>query len=132
MNFNNIKYHIYISKMSSLAEFIPIELVNHILSFRPRHPVAELIKKRPNIMYHIVSGETMYSPDIIEGKYYSKLKAKKEFEYFMADTDYINDIFEIGLYEVYLDTYMYYGMRTTRKKTIEYFCNDYLIEREED
>jgi|TARA_R110000868_G_scaffold219194_3_gene470032 hypothetical protein len=29
--------------MSSLAEIIPIELVNHILSFRPRHPVAELI-----------------------------------------------------------------------------------------
>ena len=31
--------------MSSLAKFIPIELVNHILSFRPRHPDAELIKK---------------------------------------------------------------------------------------
>jgi hypothetical protein len=31
--------------MSSLAEFIPIELVNHILSFRPRHPDAELIKE---------------------------------------------------------------------------------------
>jgi len=31
--------------MSSLAEFIPIELVNHILSFRPRHPVACLIKE---------------------------------------------------------------------------------------
>ena len=29
--------------MSSLAEIIPIELVNHILSFRPRHPNAELI-----------------------------------------------------------------------------------------
>ena len=31
--------------MSSLAEFIPIELVNHILSFRPRHPDACLIKE---------------------------------------------------------------------------------------
>jgi hypothetical protein len=28
----------------SLAEFIPIELVNHILSFRPRHPDACIIK----------------------------------------------------------------------------------------
>jgi hypothetical protein len=28
----------------SLATIIPIELVNHILSFRPRHPVAELIR----------------------------------------------------------------------------------------
>lgn len=35
----------YISKRRSLAEFIPIELVNHILSFRPRHPDAELIKE---------------------------------------------------------------------------------------
>ena len=31
--------------MISLAEFIPIELVKHILSFRPRHPDACLIKK---------------------------------------------------------------------------------------
>jgi len=31
--------------MSSLAEFLPIELVNHILSFRPRHPDACLIKE---------------------------------------------------------------------------------------
>jgi len=31
--------------MMSLAEFIPIELVNHILSFRPRHPDACIIKK---------------------------------------------------------------------------------------
>jgi hypothetical protein len=30
--------------MISLAEFIPIELVNHILSFRPRHPDACIIK----------------------------------------------------------------------------------------
>jgi hypothetical protein len=29
----------------SLATIIPIELVNHILSFRPRHPVAELIRQ---------------------------------------------------------------------------------------
>ena len=29
----------------SLAKFIPIELVNHILSFRPRHPNAYLIKE---------------------------------------------------------------------------------------
>jgi hypothetical protein len=28
----------------SLATIIPVEIVNHILSFRPRHPVAQLIK----------------------------------------------------------------------------------------
>jgi hypothetical protein len=27
----------------SLATIIPVEIVNHILSFRPRHPVAKLI-----------------------------------------------------------------------------------------
>ena len=110
--------------MSSLAEFIPIELINHILSFRPRHPVAELIKKYKESLFEEISSIVEFE-DIID---YSHNITFKEFH---IDMEGISDMFSScirpnSIYKIKTKKYrtsegFYWGKYYTEKKAIKEF-----------
>ena len=125
--------------MSLLAEFIPIELVNHILSFRPRHPIAELIKqfKKKTIVLYMANNPTM-----------RKSLAPFDMTFKELDENSKHSIFSIcirpnSIYKIKTKKYktsegFYWGKYYTEKKAYEeleeakksfYYCGDiYTIE----
>jgi len=135
--------------MSSLAEFIPIELVNHILSFRPRHPDACIIKKYKEriIEFEEEHFKQMTFQEINEKSTYHTLfsryiipnciyKIKTQFyknsnvfywgRYYTEKTafnDFVNYIFDINEGEIYEIRIVSINNDSLEEHTVDCYCN---------
>lgn len=96
--------------MSSLAEFIPIELVNHILSFRPRHPDACLIKelKKRTIVLFMGNNPLMR-------------KSLTPFDMTFKELDGNSRYYENGIFSHYIVPGSIYKIKTKKYKNSEEF-----------
>jgi len=110
--------------MTSLAEFIPIELINHILSYRPRHPDAELIKQFKKNLF-----EKLYRMYRDDNKNYSILTFK-ELNYLLGYYDKIfsSEIIPNCIYRMKTKKYkdsvaVYWGKYYTDKIAIQVYNN---------
>jgi hypothetical protein len=96
--------------MSSLAEVIPIELVNHILSFRPRHPDAEIIKKlkKRTMLLYMANNPTMR-------------KSLAPFDMTFKELDGNSRYYENGIFSHYIVNGCIYKIKTKKYKNSEEF-----------
>ena len=107
--------------MSSLAEFIPIELVNHILSFRPRHPNAELIKQFKDMAFFWCNNGRFDYKELINMSF-------KEIQDYIDDTIFSHHITPNAIYKIKTKKYknseeFYWGKYYTELKARIAFKN---------
>lgn len=126
----------------SLAEFIPIELINHILSYRPRHPDACIIKNlkeeilneykekidRYNNYYRFeydededeyIIPEDIYEKTFIDLNYNVKFLTPNIFSYDIRP----NSIYKLKIKNDKDSNIFYWGKYYTEIKAIEAFIN---------